>query len=67
MPSTYTINELPSSSKVLECKRNEENKPFDVETAKKYADELYNAGGARKLGKHTFTYPAYLRICCSRV
>lgn len=36
--------------KVLECKRNEENKPLDVATAKKYADELYNSGGQRKLG-----------------
>ena len=38
--------------KVLECKRNEENKPLDFETAKRYADELYNAGGARKLGEY---------------
>jgi hypothetical protein len=36
--------------KVLECKRDEENKPFDPETAQKYATELYNAGGGRTLG-----------------
>ena len=41
--------------KVLECKRNEENKPLDNETAKRYADELYNAGGARKLGEEQNT------------
>lgn len=36
--------------KVLECKRNEENKPFDPETAQQYATELYNAGGGRTIG-----------------
>lgn len=36
--------------KVLECKRDEENKPFDRDTARQYANELYDAGGARKLG-----------------
>ena len=37
--------------KVLECKRNEENKPFDPETAQQYATELYNAGGGRTIGE----------------
>jgi hypothetical protein len=43
--------------KVLECKRNEENKPFDPETAQQYATELYNAGGGRTIG--TIRYGAY--------
>ena len=37
--------------KILECKRDEENKPLDRDTATHYANELYNAGGARKLGE----------------
>jgi hypothetical protein len=36
--------------KLLECKRDEENQPFDKETAQKLADELYAAGGARNIG-----------------
>ena len=48
--------------KVLECKRNEENKPLDNETAKRYADELYNAGGARKLGEEQNTIFYYGQI-----
>ena len=37
--------------KLLECKRSEDNTPFDAVTAQKYADELYSAGGARNIGK----------------
>ena len=35
---------------VIECKRDEDNKPFDDDIARKYASELYAAGGARVLG-----------------
>lgn len=37
--------------KVLDCKRDEEHKPFDAETAQSYATELYNAGGGRSIGR----------------
>ena len=37
--------------KLLECKRSEDNTPFDAVTAQKYADELYSAGGARNIGE----------------
>lgn len=36
--------------KILECNREEDNIPFDVQTAKAYADELYKAGAARSFG-----------------
>jgi hypothetical protein len=50
--------------KVLECKRDEENKPFDPETAQKYATELYNAGGGRTLG--TIDRMSFLRSYIGR-
>ena len=34
--------------KVLECRRDERNIPFDAVTAQAYADELYKAGEASK-------------------
>ena len=37
--------------KVLECRRDERNIPFDAVTAQAYADELYKAGEARTIGK----------------
>ena len=48
--------------KLLECRRDEENKPFDSETAQAYADELYQAGGARSLGE--FHLILWLFNCC---
>jgi hypothetical protein len=44
--------------KVLECKRDEEMKPFDPDTAQQLATELYNAGGGRNLG-------VYVCTCCT--
>lgn len=41
--------------KVLECNRNESDRPFDAAAAKILADELYNAGGARNLGESAVT------------
>lgn len=45
--------------KVLECKRNENDKPLDATTAKTLADELYNAGGSRSLGETDCCYCDY--------
>eukprot|EP01031_Cornospumella_fuschlensis_P004206 gene4206-5259_t len=36
--------------KVLECNRDEDNKPFDLDLARRYAQELYAAGAGRSLG-----------------
>ena len=36
--------------KILECRRNEDGKPFDDETAESYAKELYDAGAGRLVG-----------------
>jgi hypothetical protein len=41
--------------KVLECNRNESDRPLDAAAAKILADELYNAGGARNLGESAVT------------
>ena len=38
--------------KVLECRRDESNIPFDAVTAQAYADELYKAGEARTIGRY---------------
>lgn len=38
-------------SRVLACKRDESNQPFDDETARKYADELYEACNGRTWAK----------------
>ena len=42
--------------KVLECRRDERNIPFDAVTAQAYADELYKAGEARTIGKIFMVY-----------
>lgn len=37
-------------AKVLECRRDERNEPFDQGTALRYAEELYEAGAGRYVG-----------------
>ncbi len=37
-------------AKVLECRRDERNEPFDDSTALRYAQELYDAGAGRTIG-----------------
>ena len=41
--------------KVLDCNRNESDRPLDAAAAKVLATELYNAGGARNLGDSAVT------------
>lgn len=45
--------------RVLECNRDEENKRFDIDTARRFANELHAAGAARTLG---FDPEPFIRI-----